>query len=127
MEDVDQVLWDGELHALTLISAGHGGLSRVVLRLTRHAPLADLARERVTVTTLARAPALSGGRVCGWLTARRPPGSDHVRWVLRLRHASVSGEPALQLRVAGAIAALEPISAWRHGGPPARVKGGDHP
>jgi hypothetical protein len=115
-EDVDQVLWDDDLCALTLTTAGRGGSSRVVLRLPRHAPLVDFARERVTATTLARAPVLSGGRVCGWLTARRPPGSDRVRWVLALQDASVSGDPALQSRVSGAIAALEAdlgLASWR--------------
>jgi hypothetical protein len=79
-EDVDRVLWDDDLCALTLTRAGRGGPSQLVLRLPRHAPLVELARERVTSTTLARAPVLCGGRVCGWLT-RRPPGSDEVRWV----------------------------------------------
>ncbi len=119
-EDVDQVLWDDALHALTLTRAGHGGPLRVVLRLARHDPLVELARDRVTSTTLARAPVLSGGRVCGWLTARRAPGSDHVRWVLTLRDASVSGDPALRHRVSGAIAALEAdlgLTSWRPADP----------
>jgi hypothetical protein len=115
-EDVDQVLWDDDLCALTLTTAGSRGSPRVVLRLPRRAPLLDFARERVTATTLARAPVLSGGRICGWLTARRPPGSDRVRWVLALQDASVSGDPALQSRVSGAIAALEAdlgLTSWR--------------
>ena len=90
--------------------------STVVRRSPRHAPLVDFARERVTATTLARAPVLSGGRVCGWPTARCPPGSDRVRWVLALQDASVSGDPALQSRVSGAIAALEAdlgLASWR--------------
>jgi hypothetical protein len=119
-EEVDQVLWDVALHALTLTRAGHGALSRVVLRLARHDPLVELARERVTWTTLARAPVLSGSRVCGWLTARRAPGSDHVRWVLTVRDALVSGDPALRHRVSGAIAALEAdlgLTSWRPADP----------
>jgi hypothetical protein len=118
-EDVDQAVWDDELCALTLTRAGRGGPSRVVLRLPRPAPLAELARERVTATTLARTPVLSGGRVCGWLTARRPPGSDQVRWVLTLRDATAAGDPALQSRVSGAIAALEAdlgLTSWRPAG-----------
>jgi hypothetical protein len=106
-EDVDQVLWDDDLRALTLTRAGRGGPSRVVLRFPRHAPLVELARERVTSTTLARAPVLCGGRVCGWLIARRPPGSDEVRWVLALPDVTALGDPALRSRVSGAIAALE--------------------
>lgn len=118
-EDVDQVLWDDDLCALTLTRVGRGGSSRMVLRLPSHAPLVELARERVTSTTLAGALVLSGGRVCGWLTARRPPGSDQVRWVLALQDASVSGDPALQSRVSGAIAALEAdlgVASWRPAG-----------
>ncbi len=106
-EDVDQVLWDDEPRALTLTTARHEGPSRVVLRLPRHAPLVEVARERVTATTLASAPLLSRGRVCGWLTARRPPGSDQVRWVLALQDATAAGDPALPSRVSEAIAVLE--------------------
>lgn len=118
-EDVDQVLWDDELCALTLTRASRGGAPPVVLRLPRSVPLVDFARERVTSTTLARAPLLSGGRVCGWLTARRPPGSDRVRWVLALEDAAAAGDPALQSRVSGAIAALEAdlgLTSWRPAG-----------
>ncbi len=118
-EDVDQVLWDDDLCVLTLTRAGRGGPSRVVLRLPRHAPLVELARERVTSTTLARAPVLCSGRVCGWLTARRPPGSDEVRWVLALRDVTAVGDPALRSRVSGAIAALEAdlgLTSWRSAG-----------
>lgn len=114
-EDVDQVMWDGEQHVLTLTRASHGR-SPVVLRLPRGGPLADFARERLTATTLARAPVLSGGRVCGWLAARRPPGSDRVRWELTLRDPTASGDPSLQSRVAAAIAALEAdlgLQSWR--------------
>lgn len=73
-EDVDQVLWDDDVNALTPTRTGHGGPARVALRRPRHRPLVELAGERVISTTLARAPVLSGGRVCGWLTARRRPG-----------------------------------------------------
>lgn len=106
-EEVDQVLWDDEQCTLTLGCPGRSGSYRVSLRLTRHAPLVEFARERVTSTTLARAPLLSGGHVCGWLTARRSPGSDRVRWVLVLQDATAAGDPALQARVTGMIAALE--------------------
>jgi hypothetical protein len=105
-EDIGEVRWNDEQGPLTLTHADHQG-PPVVLRLPRGAPLADFAREMVTSTTLARAPLLSGGRVCGWLTARRPPGSDQVRWVLTLRDAAACSDPALQSRVAGAIAAVE--------------------
>jgi hypothetical protein len=114
-EDIGQVRWNDQQGGLTLTHADHRG-SPVVLPLPRGAPLADFARERVTSTTLARAPLLSGGRVCGWLTARRPPGSDQVRWVLTLRDAAAYGDPSLQSRVAGAIAAVEAdlgLTSWR--------------
>jgi len=75
-EYVDQALSDDVLSPPPLTTPARRGSSTVVLRLPRHAPLVDFARERVTATTLARAPVLSGGRVCGWLTARRPPGSS---------------------------------------------------
>jgi hypothetical protein len=115
-DDVDQVLWDDEQHTLTLTRAGPGESSPVVLRLPRRSPLLELARERVTATTLARVPLLSAGRVCGCLTARRLPGSDQVRWVLTLRDATAAGDPALRARVSGAIAALEAdlgLTSWR--------------
>jgi hypothetical protein len=106
-EDVDQVSWDDQPCALTLDRAGRGGSPPVVLRLPRSAQLVDFARERVTATTLARVPLLCRGRVCGWLTARRRPGSDRVRWVLTLRDTAAAGDPALASQVAGTIAALE--------------------
>ena len=112
---------NGEPRALTLATAAHGGPSQVVLRLPRHAPLVEVARERVTATTLASAPLLSGDRVCGWLTARRPPGSDQVRWVLALQDATAAGDPALASRVSEAIAALEAdlgLASWRPPGWP---------
>ena len=115
-EDVDQLLWDDERRVLTLTRASRGRSSPVILRLPHGIPLVDFARERVTSTTLAHAPLLSAGRVCGWLTARRPPGSDQVRWVLTLRDAAAGGDPALRSRVAGAIAALEAdlgLASWR--------------
>jgi hypothetical protein len=106
-EDVDQVFWDDQPCALTLDRVSRGGSPPVVLRLPRSAPLVDFARERVTATILARAPLLSAGRVCGWLTARRRPGSDRVKWVLTLQDTAAAGDPALASRVAGTIAALE--------------------
>jgi hypothetical protein len=118
-EDVDQVFWDDEQRALTLTPAGPPRSSPAVLRLPRSVPLVDFARERVTSTTIARAPVLSGGRVCGWLAARRPPGSDRVRWVLTVRDAAACGDPDLQPRVAGAVAALEAdlgLTSWRPAG-----------
>jgi hypothetical protein len=118
-EDVDQVLWNDELGALTLTRTPRWEPSRVVLRLPRSYPLVEFARERVTATTLARAPVLSGGRVCGWLTARRPPGCDRVRWLLALRDATGHSRPDPQSRVAGAIAALEAglgLISWRPAG-----------
>jgi hypothetical protein len=115
-DDVDQVLWNDERHTLTLTRAGPRGPSSVVLRLHRSVPLVELARERVTATTLARAPLLSAGRVCGWLTARRPPGSDEVRWALVLRDATAAVDPALRSCVSGAVAALEAglgLTSWQ--------------
>lgn len=106
-EDVDRILWDDGSCALTLTRLRDTGPLRVVLRLARHAPLVELASERVTSTTVATAPVLSGGRVCGQLTARRRTGSDQVRWVFTLRDRTASGDPALGSRVSGAIAALE--------------------
>lgn len=114
------MLWDDDQHMLTLGCTGRSGSSRVVLRLSRHVPLVEFAREQVISTTLARAPLLSGGHVCGWLTVRRSPGSGRVRWVLVLQDAAAAREPALQARVTDAIAALEAdlgIPSGRHESP----------
>jgi hypothetical protein len=115
-EDVAQVVWDDQRCALTLTRAASEDPSPAVLHLPRSAALVEFARERVTATTLARAPLLCAGRVCGWLTARRPPGSSRVSWVLALRDTATAGDPALQSRVAGAIAALEAdlgLESWQ--------------
>jgi hypothetical protein len=115
-EGVDRVFWDQEQCALTLTRVSGGGSPPVVLRLPRGTPLVELARDRVAATTLARTPLLCGGRVCGWLTARRPAEADQVRWVLALRDTVAAGDPALRSRLAGAIAALEAdlgLESWR--------------
>ncbi len=70
-EDVDQVLWDDELGALTLTRTPRGGLSRVVLRLPRSYPLVEYARERVTATTLGPRPGAVPGQ--GLRVADRAP------------------------------------------------------
>ncbi len=89
----------------------------MALRLVRHAPVVELASERVTWTILADAPVLSRGRVRGRLTARRRPGSGEVRWVFTLRDATAAGDPALRPRVSEAIAALEAELGFRSGRP----------
>ncbi len=106
-EDVGRVGWDDRAHVLTLTRLRGDGPPDMVLRLPGRAPFAGLASERVTSTVLASAPVLSGGRVCGRLTARRRPGDDHVRWVLALTDPAAAGDPALRARVSGAIAVLE--------------------
>jgi hypothetical protein len=106
-EEVDRIGWDDGTRVLTLTRQRGDGPTQMILHLPRHGPLAELASERVTSTDLASAPVLSGGRVCGRLTARRRPGDDHVSWVFTLTDPAASGDPALHTRVAGAIAALE--------------------
>ncbi len=106
-EDVDRVGWDEGARVLTLTRPRGDGPPRMVLHLPGHTPLVELASERVTSTILASAPVLSGGGVCGRLTARRRPGDDHIRWVFTLWDPAASGDPALRTRVSGAIAALE--------------------
>jgi hypothetical protein len=71
-EDVDQVFWDRERCPLSLTRVNDGGSPPVVLGLPRGTPLVELARDRVTATTLARAPLLSGGRVCAARAAPSP-------------------------------------------------------
>jgi hypothetical protein len=105
-EDVDRVCWDEGACVLTLTRPGDGP-PHMVLHLPGHTMLVELASELVTSTIVANAPVLSGGRVCGRLTARRRPGNDHVRWVFTLWDPAASGDPALRTRVSGAIAALE--------------------
>lgn len=111
-EDVGGVGWDERsrtmtLTAMTLTRLGDDGPPRIIMRLPRRTPLADLARERVTSTILASVPVLSRGRVCGRLTARRSPADDRVTWVFTLQDAAASGDPDLSARVSGAIAELE--------------------
>src|SRR5260370_20544325 len=79
-EDVGRVRWDEGSSALTLTRLRGPGPPEIALRLARHAPVVELASERVTWTILAHAPVLSRGRVCGGLPARRRPGSVEARW-----------------------------------------------
>jgi hypothetical protein len=106
-EDVGRVGWDDRACVLTLTRLRGDGAPHMILLLPGHAPLVELASERVTSTVLASAPVLSRGRICGRLTARRRPGDDHVRWVFTLWDPAASTDPDLPARVSGAIAALE--------------------
>lgn len=116
-EDVGRVRWDEGSSALTLTRLRGPGPPEMALHLARHAPVVELASERVTWTILADAPVLSRGRACGRLTARRRPGSGEVRWVFTLLDAAAAGDPALRSRVSGAIAALEAELGFRSGRP----------
>jgi hypothetical protein len=115
-EDVDRIQWDESSSALVLTRLRGSELQKIALHLARHAPVVELARERVTWTILASAPVLSRGRVCGQLAARRRPGSDDVRWVFTLQDGT-AGDPALRSRVSGTIAALEAELGFRSGRP----------
>jgi hypothetical protein len=84
-EQVERVEWDpwrGELRLVSLVPEATPDLT---LRLPQPGRLPDLARERVTATTLARVPLRHAGRVVGWLSGRQPAaGHGEVSWVVRL-------------------------------------------
>ncbi|WP_432842037.1 hypothetical protein [Dactylosporangium sp. CA-092794] len=84
-EQVEHARWDAARGTLRLVSLVPQLVPDLTLRLAAPGRLPDLARERVTATTLARVPLRHAGRVAGWLSARRPVAGDaEVTWVVRL-------------------------------------------
>jgi hypothetical protein len=81
-EQVERADWDAVRGELRLVSLVPREAPDLVLRAPGPGPLLDLARERVTATTLARVPLRHDGRVAGWLSARQPVEGD-VAWVAR--------------------------------------------
>jgi hypothetical protein len=81
-ERVERVEWHPGRAELLLVGQDVPDLA---VRLREPGRLPDLARERVTATTLARVPVRRAGQVVGWVSARRPVAGDgEVAWVVRL-------------------------------------------
>ena len=84
-ERVERADWDSTRGELRLVSLVPEAVPDLTLRPAASGRLPDLARERVTATTLARVPLHHAGRVAGWLSARRSVAGDgEVAWVVHL-------------------------------------------
>ena len=104
-EQIERVDWDATRGELRLASLLPESAPDVALRLDRRMPLVDLARERVTATTLARAQLQHGGSAAGWVVARRSPAGE-VTWVVRLLNGVDPLDAAVQASVDAAIRRL---------------------
>lgn len=83
-EQVERAEWDAVRGELRLVSQVPQ-VPDLAVRLPGPGRLLALARERVTATTLARVPLRHGGRIAGWVSARRAAtGDGGVTWVVRL-------------------------------------------
>ena len=106
-EDVDAVLWDDRRQVLAFTGVEPGGLWRKELVMASRGALVDVARERVASTLLASTAVWLGDEACARVTARRPPGSGMVVWIVVLNEATGISNPAIRARVQAAITALQ--------------------
>lgn len=85
-EEIERADWNPERAELLLISLVPAVAPDLVLQSAGSQRLFDLARERVTATTLVRVPLRRAGETAGWLSARRKAGGDgDVHWVMHPR------------------------------------------
>lgn len=105
-EQVGQVAWDRATGRLTLTGHLPGVPRRAVLRIHDSTALPDLARERVTHTTLAAAQAPLDEHRTALVTARRRPGSDEVTWAVIVSPDVDPDDPGVAEAVDAAISAL---------------------
>jgi hypothetical protein len=105
-EQVDRVDWDRSRRTVVLTGALPEVPRRTVLRLPGSTALADLARERVGWTTLARVRVWLGERGGAWMTARRQPGTGELSWVVALDPGVDRDDLRLSAEVSAAIAGL---------------------
>lgn len=83
-EEIERADWNAERAELHLVSLVPAAVPDLVLQSTDSRRLLDLARERITATTLVHVPLRRAGEAAGWLSARRRAGGDgEVRWVVR--------------------------------------------
>lgn len=117
-EDVGRVAWAEGSGILTLTALPCSGSSRLVLPLSGHAPLVELARERVASTLLGGTLVWHRDRACAQVIARRRPGTDQVSWILAFSRADDIDDAGVQAQVALAITELQeeigPAIAERH-------------
>lgn len=82
-DQIQRIDWDAELAQITFVHSVMYQRPSLVLQLRTDLRFLDLARERITATTLLRVPLYRSGRPAGWLTARRrADGRGDVRWML---------------------------------------------
>jgi hypothetical protein len=106
-EDIDAVRWDDRHQVLAFTGVQPGGLWRKGLVLASRSALVEVARERVAATLLASTTVRLGDQTCARVTARRPPGSGKVVWIVVLNEAAGTSNPAIRARVQAAITALQ--------------------
>lgn len=105
-EDVGRVAWAERSGILTVTALPCSGSSRVVIPLSGHAPLLELAREQVASTLLGGTLVWHRDRACAQVIARRRPGTDQVSWILAFSRADDIDDAGVQAQVALAITEL---------------------
>jgi len=83
-EEVGNVHWNADEDTLTLTGLMPTVARRTVLHLPTGASLSDLAKERVTSTTLVRTEIVLGEHGKARVIGRRRPGSDEFTWLVGL-------------------------------------------
>lgn len=81
-EDVDAVRWHDRDQVLAFTGVHSGGMWRNDLVPASRGALVDVARERVASTLLASTAVRLGDQPCARVTARRPPGTGKVVWIV---------------------------------------------
>ena len=82
-DQIERVDWNAGRAEITFVHNVIGQAPNLVLLLADDLRFLDLARERITATTLLKVPLHRSGQPAGWLSARRrADGRGGVRWVL---------------------------------------------
>ncbi|MEV6636479.1 hypothetical protein AB0M54_37640 [Actinoplanes sp. NPDC051470] len=82
-DQIQRIDWDAEHAQITFVHGVMYQRPNLVLQLGTDLRFLDLARERITATTVLRVPLYRCGQPVGWLTARRrADGRGDVRWML---------------------------------------------
>jgi len=109
-EQVGQLRWDEQRHALTLTGLTPEAPARTVLRLASAWDLPAVASERVTWTRVVDQRVWLNGRAGARVVARRAPGQPSITWVVILDHGLDPGDRAVRAALEAALTDLRAVT-----------------
>jgi hypothetical protein len=106
-EQVDTATWDQDAATLTVVQAAERGgrPRRWPARLVEPRDLVDVVRERVNATVVWSSRVQLDGPAGARIVARRPPGSDVLRWSVALDDGLDAADPATRAMLDAAVRA----------------------